>query len=127
MILTLVARVTDGLILAEAMDSDGSGKVADLESYRLQAKKMFKTLADSKTGTSNRVTVETETNYYFCFIVENDVCYLTLCEKSYPKKLAIKFLEELAKEFDIQYGADVKNAKRPYAFIKFGTTCDLLS
>jgi len=37
------------------------------------------------------------------------------------KKLAFAFLDELQKEFDIQYGADVAGAKRPYAFIKFDT------
>lgn len=50
----------------------------------------------------------------------NDVCYLTLCENSYPKKLAFNFLEELQREFDIQHGAEVSKAKRPYSFIKFG-------
>lgn len=54
--------------------------------------------------------------------IENDVCYLTLCDASYPKKLAHAFLEEIKKEFDIQYGAEVRAATRPYAFIKFGTS-----
>jgi len=35
------------------------------------------------------------------------------------KKLAFKYLEELQKEFDFEYGTEVKTAKRPYAFIKF--------
>jgi hypothetical protein len=49
------------------------------------------------------------------------VCYLTLCDASYPKKLAHAFIDEIKKEFDIQYGAEVRAASRPYAFIKFGT------
>lgn len=54
------------------------------------------------------------------YIIEGDVVYLTLCEKSYPKKLAFTFLEELQKEFDTSYSSEVAAAKRPYAFIKFG-------
>ena len=59
----------------------------------------------------------------FClrYLIDKDVCYLTLCEKAYPRKLAIRYLEELAREFDLQFGAEVANAKRPYQFIKFGT------
>ncbi len=29
--------------------------------------------------------------------------YLTLEERSYPKKLSLSFLEEVSKEYDIQY------------------------
>jgi len=141
-ILTLIARASDGLMLAEAMDSDASAKT-ELEGYRNQAKKIIKTLS-SKTsgggsgesaggsgkGEKERVSVDlggNDGNYYICYITENDVCYLTLCDKTYPKKLAIKFLEELQKEFDIQYGHDVPSTKRPYAFIKFGTSSVLLT
>lgn len=133
-ILTLIARVSDGLMLAEAMDTDANAK-AELDEYRNQAKKIIKSLSSKKIGSGGeestggkgekeRVSVDlggSNGNYYICYITDNDVCYLSLCEKSYPKKLAIKFLEELQKEFDIQYGHDVPSTKRPYAFIKFDT------
>lgn len=51
------------------------------------------------------------------------VCYLTLCEKAYPKKLAFSYLEELQKEFWAEFGNEVGTAARPYAFIKFGMGC----
>jgi len=35
--------------------------------------------------------------------------------------LAAAYLDEIKKEFDIQYGPEVRGAERPYAFIKFGT------
>jgi hypothetical protein len=44
-----------------------------------------------------------------------------LCDKSYPKKLAFAFLEELQKEFQEKYGPEVGTVSRPYAFVKFGT------
>ena len=58
--------------------------------------------------------------FTFHYIIDNDVCYLTLVEKSYPKKLAYQYLEELQREFFSLYGREIEQAKRPYAFIKFG-------
>jgi vesicle transport protein SEC22 len=54
------------------------------------------------------------------YIIVRDVVYLVLCDKSYPKKLAYSYLEELSKEFDQCYGSEVASAQRPYQFIKFG-------
>lgn len=42
------------------------------------------------------------------------------CLRSYPKKLAFQYLEELAREFGRLYGSQVDTVQRPYAFIKFG-------
>ncbi len=56
----------------------------------------------------------------YSYLIEYDVCYLTLCEKTYPKKLAFSYLEELQKEFQEKHGAEVQTAARPYALIKFG-------
>lgn len=53
-------------------------------------------------------------------MIEYDVCYLTLCDKTYPKKLAFSYLEELQKEFQEQHGSEVQTAARPYSCIKFG-------
>jgi len=101
-------------MLSEAMDDS---KISDVDAYRAQAKKLIKSL---NRKSPSRMSVETGP-YYFCYIIENEVCFLTLFEKSYPKKLAINFLEELHREFDIQFGAEVNSTKRPYAFIKFDT------
>ena len=60
--------------------------------------------------------------FTFHYIIDNDVCYLTLVERSYPKKLAYQYLEELQREFSSLYGREIEQAKRPYAFIKFGTS-----
>jgi len=103
-------------MLSESMDS-GKSDVADMEFYRTQAKQIFKTMNRKSAA---RMTIESG-GYYFAYIIESDVCYLTLCEKSYPKKLAFTFLEELQKEFDTSFISEVQAAKRPYAFIKFDT------
>jgi len=59
--------------------------------------------------------------YYYLYIIEKGVQYLTLCENKYPKKLAFSYLEELSKEFDLLYGSEVQSAQRPYQFISFDT------
>ena len=68
---------------------------------------------------ASRASLESGT-FTFHYIIDNDVCYLTLVEKSYPKKLAYQYLEELQREFFSLYGREIEQAKRPYAFIKFG-------
>ena len=56
------------------------------------------------------------------YLIDQDVCYLVLCEQSYSKKLAFSFLEDLAQEFSSLYGKKVHSVNRPYSFIEFGTT-----
>ena len=58
--------------------------------------------------------------FVFHYMIDTDVCYLTLTEKSYPKKLAYQYLEELQSEFVNLYGPQIQTVSRPYAFIKFG-------
>lgn len=63
----------------------------------------------------------------FCFLmirssylIDHDVCYITLCEKSFPRKNAFAYLEDLAQEFYAQFGQKIQLAARPYSFIEFG-------
>jgi vesicle transport protein SEC22 len=72
---------------------------------------------------ASRMSVDLGAPYMFHYIVEGGICYLTLADKGYPKKLAYEYLEELQKEFSRLYGSQVDTAARPYAFIKFGTFC----
>ena len=49
------------------------------------------------------------------------VVYLTVAERSYPRKLAFSYLDELSKEFERSYGTQVATRNlRPYAFVAFG-------
>jgi len=59
--------------------------------------------------------------YFFHYIIYGGVCYLTLCDRTYPKKLAYQYLEELMNEFSSAYQQQVESVARPYAFIKFDT------
>lgn len=54
-------------------------------------------------------------------MIENDVCYLVLCERNWSKRLAYSYLEDIAQEFYAQYGKRVNTVTRPYTFIEFDT------
>ncbi len=56
----------------------------------------------------------------FSYFLERGVCYLVLTEKSFSKRLAFSYLEDLQTEFVSQYGAKVDTVSRPYSFIQFG-------
>mmetsp|Transcript_28895 Transcript_28895/g.94464 ORF Transcript_28895/g.94464 Transcript_28895/m.94464 type:complete len:219 (-) Transcript_28895:469-1125(-) len=114
--LTLLARVTDGLPLAEGLDTDRDN---NLEQYKQQAKALFKKMSSGPAPPS-RMTMESGT-YSFHYIIEGGVCYLTLTERGYPKKLAYQYLEELQREFEAQNHQSVETVARPFAFIKFDT------
>ncbi|KAJ3399810.1 SNAP receptor, partial [Chytridiales sp. JEL 0842] len=111
---TIIARVVDGLPLAASMDDEES---VDLTDYKNQAKLLFKRLSQDS---DLRCSIETGP-YVFHYLIEHGVCYLTLCDRSYPKKLAFAYLEEIHKEFHEKYGNEVGTVARPYAFVKFDT------
>ncbi|PRQ56245.1 putative Longin-like domain-containing protein [Rosa chinensis] len=58
--------------------------------------------------------------FVLSYIIEERVCYLTICDQAYPKKLAFQYLKDLKNEFEHVDGALIETAARPYAFIKFG-------
>lgn len=100
--LTMIARVLDGLPLAEGLDTDAS---LDLEYYKQQAKTLFKKLGQNASSHSSgaggappsRMSYESG-EYFMHYVIESGVCYLTLCERNYPKKLAYSYLEGESKQ-----------------------------
>ena len=73
---------------------------------------------------ASRVSIESDA-FIFHYLIEADVCYLTLTDRGYPKKLAYQYLEELQSEFSRLYGQQIESIARPYAFIKFGAAPQL--
>lgn len=120
-----IARVTDGLILVASMEPGGSSSAPNdkLELFKNQAKQILKKL---NTRSASKMSIESNP-YVFHYLIDNNICYLTLTEKSYPKRLAFLFLEEIAKEFvnelKDEHGEEwlhaVETVGRQYAFIKF--------
>lgn len=115
-LMTMIARVVDGLPLAATMQEDEQAGRNILD-YQNQAKMLFRKLGPQSPP---RCTIETGP-YLFHYLIENDVCYLVLCEKNYSKRLAYSYLEDIAQEFHSQYGKRVNIVTRPYTFIEFDT------
>ncbi len=83
---------------------------------------VFKRLAQmNPSQAASRVSIESDA-FVFHYLIEADVCYLTLTDRGYPKKLAYQYLEELQSEFSRLYGPQIEGIARPYAFIKFGAS-----
>jgi hypothetical protein len=60
------------------------------------------------------------------YLISDNVVFLTIADKSYPRKLAFSFLDELSKEFATSYGPKVEGARKPYAFVGFGKSTTLV-
>uniref|UniRef100_H3CMD5 SEC22 homolog B, vesicle trafficking protein n=2 Tax=Tetraodon nigroviridis TaxID=99883 RepID=H3CMD5_TETNG len=115
-LLTMIARLADGLPLAASMQEDEQlGR--DLQQYQSQAKQLFRKLNEQSP---TRCTLEAA-SMAFHYLIEKGVCYLVLCEGSFPKKLAFAYLEDLQAEFHEQHGKKVPTVSRPYSFIEFDT------
>jgi len=115
-LMTMIARVFDGLPLAASVQEDEQTGKNILE-YQNQAKRLFKTLNENSPKICS---VETG-NFLFHYIIEQQTCFLTLTERQFSKKTAYSFLEDLAGEFHSQYGHKINTATRPYSFIEFDT------
>ncbi|XP_063318542.1 vesicle-trafficking protein SEC22b-like [Pelmatolapia mariae] len=115
-LLTMIARVTDGLPLIEFIQEDEQSE-RDLQQYQSQAKQLCRKL-DAQSP--ERCTLDAG-DMDFHLLIAQGVCYLTLCEASFPKTMAFEYLEDLRKEFYVQYGEKVPTVTRPYSFTEFGT------
>ena len=79
-------------------------------------------------SSSQRMSIDTTGNLVFHYLVRDTLCFLTLTEQSYPKRLAFLYLEEIADAFleslandhgDPGWRDAISRTARPYAFIKF--------
>uniref|UniRef100_A0A3B4A3J7 Vesicle-trafficking protein SEC22b n=1 Tax=Periophthalmus magnuspinnatus TaxID=409849 RepID=A0A3B4A3J7_9GOBI len=113
-LLTMLARVSDGLPLAASIQENEQYE-RDLQQYQTQAKQLFRRL---NAQSPDRCTLEAG-NLNFHYLIAEGVCYLCLCEPSFPKKVAFGYLDDLHSEFFDQYGRRVSTVTRPYAFIEF--------
>lgn len=115
-LLTMIVRVADGLPLAASIQEDEQSE-RNLQQYQNQAKQLCRKL-DAQSP--ERCTLEAG-DMNFHFLIAQGVCYLSLCEASFPRKMAFAYLEDLHSEFYDQYGRRVPTVTRPYSFIEFDT------
>ena len=57
------------------------------------------------------------------YMISGDLCFLCICDRSYPRKLAFTYLSDLSQEFTTIYQPQqyLSPTCRPYAFVEFDT------
>ncbi|CAN4085925.1 unnamed protein product [Withania somnifera] len=118
--MTIIGRVSDGMPLAQGPRSSVVHEENDvLTTYKQQAEFILKEIS-LRALHSYKMTILVN-HHCFNYMVENGICYLTLCESSYPRKLAFHYLQELQQEFERLDRSLVDRITKPYTFIKLDT------
>ncbi|MCJ1230431.1 SNAP receptor [Toensbergia leucococca] len=113
---TQIARI-DGLMLAASIDDEQSE--AELSEPKSNAKMVLRRL---NRNSEPEASIECG-KYTIHYLITSEICFLTICDKSYPRKLAFTYLTDLSTEFTTTYAAPTYLAPnlRPYAFVEFDT------
>ncbi|KAG7097225.1 hypothetical protein E1B28_004596 [Marasmius oreades] len=112
---TIIVRASDALPLAASVDDEQTEQA--LQEHKQQSKLIFRRITPNSEP---RCSIESG-QYTLHYLIANNVVFLTIADKSYPRKLAFSFLDELSKEFATSYGAKVESVRKPYAFVGFDT------
>ncbi|WMV20499.1 hypothetical protein MTR67_013884 [Solanum verrucosum] len=137
---TIIGRVSDGMPLAQGPRLHEENNDV-LTTYKKQAEFILKEISlqalpsskmtilvdhhsfNSFTNTFTlAITLFTIVSLFcyfiFSYMVANGICYLMLCESSYPRKLAFHYLQDLQQEFERLDSSLVDRITKPYTFIK---------
>ncbi|KAG2151920.1 Longin-like domain-containing protein [Suillus cothurnatus] len=112
---TIIVRATDALPMAASVDDEQTEHA--LQEHKQQSKLIFRRITPNSEP---RCSIESG-QYTLHYLLADNVVYLTIADKSYPRKLAFSYLEELSKEFSVSYGPKVESVRKPYAFVGFDT------
>jgi Synaptobrevin/VAMP-like protein len=94
-LITIIARLSDGLPLVASFANTGS---QDLTLEKQQAKEILRNL-NSNGRPVSKMSISTTNLRVFHYLVQTNICILTLTEQSYPKRLAFLYLSEVADAF----------------------------
>ncbi|CUM47435.1 unnamed protein product [Debaryomyces tyrocola] len=109
---TLIYRY-DALPLCGSVDDNNDPSLMD-------QKKKCKILISRITPNSEpQATIESG-QYNIHYLIDNSIIYLSICDKSYPRKLAFSYLSEISHEFWNSHGQEaLSNSARPFGFSSF--------
>lgn len=111
---TFIARRSDGLPLASSVDEE-----RDAAQMAAQMKQMKLIVRKIGPQSESRASIESG-EYTIHYLIANDIVYMCVTEKTYPRRLSFSYLEEVDKEFSTSYGAEAQRPGiRPYAFVQF--------
>ncbi|KAH8682909.1 Longin-like domain-containing protein [Tricladium varicosporioides] len=113
---TQIARL-DGLMLCASVDDEST------ESSLSEIKSQIKIILRKLTRHSEPQASIESGAHTIHYIISNDVVYICISERSYPRKLAFTYLSDLQNEFSTTYPSAqvLSSILRPYAFMEFDT------
>ncbi|KAL3427005.1 protein transport protein sec22 [Phlyctema vagabunda] len=113
---TQIARL-DGLMLCASVDDQQTE--SSLSEIKSQVKMVLRRL---NQNSEPQATIESGP-YTLHYLISNDIVFLCISERSYPRKLAFTYLSDLSTEFSTTYPASQTHSPtlRPYAFMEFDT------
>ncbi|CAO2648608.1 Nn.00g078750.m01.CDS01 [Neocucurbitaria sp. VM-36] len=113
---TIITRL-DNLILAASVDDEESS--AEYTEVKNKVKLVHRRLS---RNSEPQGSIESG-NYSYHYIIDGDLCFLCICDRSYPRKLAFTYLSDLSSEFKTTYQPHqyLSPSCRPYAFVEFDT------
>lgn len=113
---TQIARI-DGLLLAATVDDEQAE--TELADPKANAKMIVRRL---NRNSEPQASIEAG-KYTLHYMIQDQLCFLTICDHSYPRKLAFTYLSDVATEFTTTYSSAqyLSPTCRPYAFVEFDT------
>lgn len=92
---------------------------SELAEVKGQAKMIFRRL---NRNAEPQASIESG-RFALHYHIQDSVCFLCICDQSYPRKLAFTYLSDIAQEFTTTYpsGQYLSATLRPYAFVEFDT------
>ncbi|XP_026380123.1 25.3 kDa vesicle transport protein [Papaver somniferum] len=115
--LTVVGRAYDGLPVAHFPRVKNEEDMSMLF-YKQQAEFILKEISRGALLPS-KMSINIDDLYCFNYLIEKGICYITLCESSYPRNLAFHYLQDLLKEIEKLDTNFLHTLSKPYSFIKF--------
>ncbi|OTA67396.1 snare-like protein [Hypoxylon sp. EC38] len=114
---TQIARLGDGLMLCASVDDEQTE--SSLAEVKSQTKIILRRL---NRNSEPQASIESG-NYTLHYLIAQDVVYICISERSYPRKLAFTYLSDLSTEFAQSYSPQQLHSPtlRPYAFMEFDT------
>ncbi|RDL35249.1 SNARE-like protein [Venustampulla echinocandica] len=113
---TQIARL-DGLMLCASVDDEQTE--SSLAEIKSQVKMIIRKLS---RHAEPQASIESGA-YTIHYLISDDVVYICISERSYPRKLAFTYLSDLCTEFSTTYPQQqvLSTILRPYAFMEFDT------
>ncbi|OAO12505.1 vesicle-trafficking protein SEC22b [Blastocystis sp. ATCC 50177/Nand II] len=120
--LTSIGRVTDGLIFVTSMLSTvEAGR--DIDSYKDESKRVLKSLSSNSAAQMQLMSGD----LCFSYIIDENMCFLTLTEKNMSKRIIFSYLEDIKNTFIAYLQNENKEdwrtalatMARPYAYARF--------